>query len=114
MKLLFNENLSPRLVGLLSTDFAGSCHVQDVQLNATTDAEIWDFARTNGFTLISKDSDFYDRSVLLGSPPKVIWLRVGNCSTQSIAELLATAQHAIRQFIIEDREACLWLAFRPK
>lgn len=52
---------------------------------SATDAEVWQFAASNDFAIASKDSDFSERSVLEGSPPKVIWLRVGNCTTEHIA-----------------------------
>ncbi len=89
MKLLFDENLSPRLVAELSTAFPGSAHVHDVGLGAATDMAVWDYARDNGFIIVSKDSDFADLSVLYGAPPKVIWIRRGNCSTAAIAQLLS-------------------------
>lgn len=88
MKLLFDENLSPRLVAELSTEFPGSTHVHDVGLGSATDSAVWDFARDNGFIIVSKDSDFADLSVLYGAPPKVVWIRRGNCTTAAIAALL--------------------------
>lgn len=88
MKLLFDENLSPRLVAELSTEFPGSAHVHDVGLGSATDAVVWDYARANGFVIVSKDSDFADLSVLYGAPPKVVWIRRGNCTTAAIAALL--------------------------
>ena len=75
MKLLFDENLSPQLAKSLRDLFPGSLHVADCALGGADDAEIWRFAEENGFIIASKDSDFYDRSALYGSPPGVIWLR---------------------------------------
>jgi predicted nuclease of predicted toxin-antitoxin system len=88
VKLLFDENLSPRLVAELSAEFPGSAHVHDVGLGAAADSAVWDFARDNGFVIVSKDGDFADLSVLYGAPPKIIWIRRGNCSTAAIAALL--------------------------
>lgn len=88
MKLLFDENLSPQLVAELSAEFSGSVHVHDVGLGTAADSAVWDYARNNGFVIASKDSDFADLSVLYGAPPKIVWIRRGNCSTAAIAALL--------------------------
>ncbi|HEY5346422.1 MAG TPA: DUF5615 family PIN-like protein [Verrucomicrobiae bacterium] len=89
MKLLFDENLSPKLPGLLAAKFPDSQHVRDLGLKGRTDEEIWHYAASNGFTIISKDKDFYQRAVLFGAPPKFIWLGLGNCAR---ADLLALIQ----------------------
>jgi len=86
LKLLFDENLSPRLALRLADLYPDSSHVELCGLLSAPDNDVWDFARVNGFTIVTKDSDFSERSVLHGSPPKVIWLRIGNCTT-SCAEL---------------------------
>ena len=88
MRLLFDENVSPRLVAGLSDVFPESVHVRAAGLSRATDAEIWDYARDHGLTIVSKDSDFHQASFLKGSPPKVIWIRRGNCTTTDIEELL--------------------------
>jgi len=88
VKLLFDENLSLRLVTELSAEFPDSAHVHEVGLGATQDSAVWDFARSSGFVIVSKDGDFADRSVLYGAPPQVVWIRRGNCSTAVIAALL--------------------------
>jgi predicted nuclease of predicted toxin-antitoxin system len=75
MKLLFDQNLSPRLPRLLADIYAHSLHVREVGLRDADDAVIWDYAKQHGFTIVSKDSDFQQRSLLYGSPPKFIWLR---------------------------------------
>jgi len=72
VKLLLDENLSPRLVGVLSDLYPGSAHVHQCGLGSADDAAIWDYARRNSFTIESKDSDFEQRSVLSGAPPKII------------------------------------------
>jgi predicted nuclease of predicted toxin-antitoxin system len=95
MKLLLDENLSPKLASSLAAVFPGSRHVEDCGLGAADDEDIWAFAKENGFVIASKDSDFYDRSALYGSPPKVIWLRAGNCTTAEIEDLLRRFQSEI-------------------
>ena len=114
MKLLFDENLSPRLVGVLADVYPGSVHVHQSGLGSTDDAAIWKYAKDNGFAIVSKDSDFQERSVLLGQPPKIIWLRATNCSSAEIEGLLRAAAPVVARFIQEDEESCLVLGVRAK
>ncbi len=109
MKLLLDENLSPKLIRRLADVFPGSVHVHDCGLGNTDDAEIWKYAADGGFTVVSKDSDFYDRSVLHGHPPKVIQLRVGNCSTIEIETLLRSHVELMSHFERTDDESVLIL-----
>ena len=109
MKLLLDENLSPRLVELLSGLYPGSAHVHDAGLGAAEDGDVWHYAKAHGFAIVSKDSDFAERSVLDSEPPKIIWIRLGNCSTSDVERLLRSQHEAIRGFLEEDRETCLLL-----
>lgn len=109
MKLLLDENLSPRLVDLLSDLYPGSDHVHNVNLGGANDSEVWDYAKLHGFAIVSKDSDFAERSVLDSDPPKIIWVRLGNCSTEEVEKLLHSAHEMIRGFLEEDEETCLLL-----
>jgi len=95
VKLLFDENLSPKLVGRMADLFPESAHVHECGFGASDDALIWRFAEAQEFVIVSKDLDFYDRSILHGSPPKLIWLRAGNCSTSEIESLLRTSLAAL-------------------
>lgn len=70
--LLFDENVSPRLPLILANEYPGSAHVRHVGLLGATDQQIWIYARTNGFILVSKDTDFRERGFVEGAPPKVI------------------------------------------
>jgi predicted nuclease of predicted toxin-antitoxin system len=88
MKLLFDQNLSPRLVNRLAAHYPASAHVSMLGLDQALDVEVWDYARDQGFTIVTKDADFSDLNVLLGFPPKVVWLRIGNCPTQVIEDVL--------------------------
>jgi predicted nuclease of predicted toxin-antitoxin system len=112
VKLLFDENLSPRLADALADVYPASTHVQECGLGSAQDDVVWEYAKENGFVIISKDSDFQERSVLRGSPPKVIWLRVTNCTTAEIEHLLRAARSVIDRFINEDQESCLLLGPR--
>jgi len=88
VKLRFDQNLSPRLVSLLADLFAGSVHVRDVSLARVDDTVVWEYAKAHGLAIVSKDADFRQLSFLYGSPPKVVWLRVGNRSTAEIHALV--------------------------
>ena len=109
MKLLFDENLSPRLVERLSDVYPESQHVSGVELGGAEDSAVWEYAKKHGFAIVSKDSDFAERSVLESGPPKVIWIRLGNCSTSEIERHLRSAHEIVRAFIEEDEETCLLL-----
>ncbi len=106
MKFLFDENLSQRLVQGLADVYPGSLHVRDCDLRGASDVKIWQYAQENGFAILSKDSDFAQRSTLLGSPPKVIWLRIGNCTTTRADFILRNAALRIRTFLSSE-EDCL-------
>ena len=98
MKLLFDQNLSPQLVRLLAAEFPGSQHVRDAGLAAAPDAAVWAYAAGQGLVILSKDSDFQHRALLLGHPPKVVWVRLGNCSTAAVVALLRARQADLLAF----------------
>ena len=98
MKILFDANLSPALVNRLSAEYPASSHVRDVSLRSAPDAQIWDYAKTHGLVIASKDTDFRERSFVEGFPPKVIWLDVGNAGTTAIEALLRTEQQRVEAF----------------
>lgn len=114
MKLIFDENLSPRLPQVLADLYPDSTHVHACGLESADDSAIWKYAKENGFAIVTKDSDFQDRSVLHGHPPKLIWLRADNCSTREIESLLRAAAPTIRRFIEEDQESYLVLGSRRR
>jgi len=109
VKLLFDENLSPRLVALLSSTFPESCHVRDVGLARADDDTVWSYAKDQGLVIVSKDSDFHQRSFVLGFPPKVVWIRRGNCTTKEIANLLQAHQSDLLVFVSNTEAAFLEL-----
>ncbi len=109
MKLLFDHQLSPRLARRLDDLFPGSSHVWLHALDRSDDRDIWDFARQNGYALVTKDSDFRDLSVLRGFPPKVIWLRLGNCTTTQIEELIRSHHPIVEQFEADPQAGLLEL-----
>ncbi|RZM77135.1 DUF5615 family PIN-like protein [Leptolyngbya iicbica] len=98
MRLLFDENLSPKLTSRLSDRFPDSLHVRDIGMKATVDSLVWDYAKAHDLMIVSKDADMHDLSLALGNPPKVIWIRLGNCSTAQVEDLLRQHYQVIVQF----------------
>ena len=110
MKLLFDENLSHKLVRLLADIFPDSTHVRDVALKAADDPLVWEYAKENRLMIISKDSDMHQRSFVFGQPPKVVWVRLGNCSTSDVEKLLRKNFDAIKAFYQDDYASFLSLS----
>jgi predicted nuclease of predicted toxin-antitoxin system len=108
VKFLFDQNLSHRLVVRLAKEFPGSVHVRDVGLERAPDPVVWDHAKANGFVIASKDSEFHQLSFLFGPPPKVVWIRRGNCSTATIESILRERREEILAF--ENSEEGAFLA----
>ena len=88
MKLLFDHHLSPRLVASLADVYPHSNHVYTLGLDQADDKDIWEHARREGFLIVTKDADFSDLCMLRGFPPKIIWIRRGNCKTSAIEAML--------------------------
>ena len=109
MRLLFDQNLSRRLPAALADVFPGSAQVLSLGLAEGDDRRIWEYARDNGFAIVSKDSDFQARSLLLGHPPKFIWVRAANCPTREIENLLRAHAIAIHAFEADTIQAHLIL-----
>ncbi|MCP9495628.1 MAG: DUF5615 family PIN-like protein [Pyrinomonadaceae bacterium MAG19_C2-C3] len=109
MKLLFDENLSPKLPRLLADVFPSSLHVRDVGMKATDDPVVWDYAKDNDFMIVSKDADMHDLSLIFGDPPKVVWLRLGNCSTSDVENLLRRDFGVIELFYEDNHVSLLAL-----
>ena len=107
MKLLLDQNLSWKLVAELENLFPDTIHIKSVLTVDTTDRDIWLYAKENGFAIVSKDDDFEQRSILLGHPPKVIWLRLGNCTTKQIVILLQRFEKTILAFNDDEEKSIL-------
>jgi predicted nuclease of predicted toxin-antitoxin system len=110
VKLLFDENLSPVLKGLLSDCYSECLHVRDIGLKASPDTDVWNYAARNKFAIVTKDSDFRHRSSVRGHPPKVIWVALGNCSTGSVEELLRRRVTEVSEFLEDHVKAFLVLS----
>src|SRR5262245_10519162 len=88
MRLLFDHNLSPRLPNRLMDVFPQTLHVAALDLSTASDQMVWEYARDHDYIIVTKDADFSEMGVLQGFPPKVVWIRRGNCSTREIEMLL--------------------------
>lgn len=104
IKLLLDENISQRVIARISLMYSGSAHVKDFDLAQTDDDRIWHFAKTNDYIIVSKDSDFHQKSLLWRHPPKFIYLRVGNCSTSYIIQVLLNNYSTIAAFAEHENE----------
>jgi len=99
VKLLFDENLAERLARDLVDVYPDSAHVFDLGLRGASDQVIWARAAADGFVLVTKDEDFQQLSVMMGTPPKVVWIRLGNCTTSDVARLLRFRAERVLAFI---------------
>ncbi len=106
MRLLFDENLSPTLVKR-TADFATSQHAREVGLLGADDLVVWRWAKAGGYAIVSKDIDFTDLAVRMGPPPRVVHLRIGNCTTGEVEAVLRAHAPEIEAFLARDGAAVL-------
>jgi predicted nuclease of predicted toxin-antitoxin system len=109
VKLLLDQNLSRKLVPHLEPLFPETTHVIFARLDRSTDSEIWYWARLHGFTIATKNTDMVDLCVLRGAPPKVLWLRVGNCTTDLITDVIRRNRDRIVNFEADPARVVLTL-----
>lgn len=102
MSLLFDQNISYRVTIKLQSEFPGCSQVRELGLENKSDKEIWDFAKRKQYTIVTFDADFYDFVTLYGHPPKVIWLRVGNTSSNNLAKVFLNHSGLIKAFLSDD------------
>ncbi|MFP4469268.1 MAG: DUF5615 family PIN-like protein [Bacteroidales bacterium] len=114
MKLLFDQNISYRITRKVSDFFPDCKHISTIGLNDAEDPDIWKFAKENRYVIVTIDSDFYDLALIKGIPPKIIWIRTGNISTDDLAGILKDNQQQIVDFVHEERDVCLMIeVFNP-
>jgi len=105
--LLFDNNISHHIVARIRDIFPRATHVMNERLDAASDKAVWRFAKTHGYTIVTKDEDFNDMVLHYGMPPKVIWLKVGNCRTAEIEAILRKNLSAIRAFLKDGERSIL-------
>ncbi|MDD5034053.1 MAG: DUF5615 family PIN-like protein [Methylococcaceae bacterium] len=107
MKLLLDENLSRRLVPFLTNDYPGSTQIALLNMEKSSDHEVWVYAKTHEYIIVTRDSDFYDLSTIYGQPPKVIWLRTGNQTKATTLSALLNHRVTIEKALQVDDKACI-------
>lgn len=112
MKLLLDENLSRRIVPFLQTDFPDSSQVLLLGLESVSDLEVWQYAQTHGFVIVSRDSDFQERSLITGHPPQVVWLKIPNRSKTAVLNILLEHRTEIERAILHENRACVEISLR--
>ncbi len=103
MRLLFDQNISFRVVNLLKDTFPNARHVKDFDLQFSSDREIWQFAKSNQYHIVTFDTDFYDLVTLYSYPPKIIWMRLGNTSTVNLSSIILKNCDQIASFVDENQ-----------
>ena len=107
--LLFDQNLSPRLVERLADLFPGSVHVSTLGMDKAMDSEIWQYAHDHDYMIVTKDADFSELGIVRGFPPKIIWIRRGNCTTLEIESILRENYGAIAALSSDEETGILTL-----
>lgn len=108
--LLFDQNISPRLVDRLADIYPDSVHVSTLGMGKAMDSEIWQYAHDHDYMIITKDADFSELGLVKGFPPKIIWIRRGNCLTQEIETILRESYDAVKT-LSEDSETGILTLF---
>jgi predicted nuclease of predicted toxin-antitoxin system len=107
MKLLLDENLSRRIVPLLQTAYPGTSQIALLKLETASDREIWEFAKSNDFVIVTRDSDFHELSTLYSAPPSVVWLKTGNQSRISVLGYLLDHAEEINSALQQNNKSCI-------
>jgi predicted nuclease of predicted toxin-antitoxin system len=88
MKLLFDENISFRIVKRITEFFPDSIHISSIRPKISSDRLIFEYAKKHAYTIVTFDEDFQEIQSILGFPPKIVWLRMGNTSTTNVLQTL--------------------------
>jgi len=83
-------------------------------LEGASDSEIWQYAKTNSFVIVSRDSDFQERSLVAGHPPQVVWLKIPNRFKTIVLNILLDHHTEIEQALIEQNGACVEISLRNR
>lgn len=110
MRFLLDQNLSARLTQPLQDDYEGTTHVREFALQAADDLAIWEFAKERGYAILSKDADFHQLSFLYGHPPKVVWVGLGNCTTDEVLDAIHRRKEDIENFERDEQASFLSLS----
>lgn len=106
MRLFFDQNISHRILNILSEEFSDSTSTKKENLVDSSDKAIWEFAKKFNYIIVTQDSDFNDLNSLYGFPPKIIWIRTGNIRTEALANILKTYFKEIHDFEQNSNYGC--------
>jgi predicted nuclease of predicted toxin-antitoxin system len=109
VRLLIDENLSPRLSRRIDDLFPESVHVRSVGLKQKPDVEIWEFAKSDGFAILTSDGDFHEIAGSFGHPPKVIYIKGCNFGTTAVESLIRSQAIRIADFLLNKDSSVLIL-----
>lgn len=109
MKLLFDQNISHRLISLIQDILPEARQVRQMGLENSSDKQIWEYAKEHDFTIVTFDDDFYDFSLVQGHPPKIIWIRTYKQTTKNVEEILRKHMNTLIDFQDDKGLACLEL-----
>jgi predicted nuclease of predicted toxin-antitoxin system len=109
VRVLFDEQLSESLLRRLGDLCPAAVHIRPLGLGGAADEVVWQRALDLGCVLVTKDEDFHRLSVLRGAPPKVVWLRLGNCTTEDVEHLLRSHWSRLEAFAADPVAALLEL-----
>ena len=108
MKIIIDENISSRLISRIQYVFPDVEHVKTLGLMTVNDFTIFMFARQNAYdAILTLDEDYFNLQLTHGMPPKIIWLRVGNCSTNALAQVILNNVDTIYAFLFDPQLECL-------
>lgn len=99
MKILLDQNISFRVIKGIQDLFPLARQVRELGIENYSDRKIWEFAMKEDYSIVTFDSDFYDLNLVLGTPPKIIWLRIGNATTDDIIQLFRQNSELIKEFL---------------
>ncbi len=107
MRLLFNNNLSHRLIAELADIYPNSLHVRDIGPEDAADTDIWDYAREHGLVIVTQDRDYREMSRVCGQPSKLVFITLRNCPTARVAALFSQHKADLISLEREDDKAVL-------
>ncbi len=107
MKLLFDQNISHRLIPKIKDILPESIQIRQLGLENFSDKQIWEYAKRHDFTIVSFDVDFYNFSLVWGHPPKIIWIRTTNQTTNNLDIILRKHFASFKEFQEDTELACL-------
>jgi predicted nuclease of predicted toxin-antitoxin system len=107
MKLLLDENLSRRVIPAIADAYLESSQIALLGMESVADGGVWEYAKREGYILVTQDSDFHDLSALYGHPPKVIWLKCGNQPRRRVVEILLSIRDDVHAFANNPDLSCL-------